>query len=98
MGFVKPTFTFVVTPASYDGRLCNFDRRNYMLLFKLSFKELEIEIAFLCCVCRAFLQKKQGDTEGKNRRSTVTGFLTSTKRKETGKEKKSEESGTLRSF
>lgn len=59
-----------------------------MLLFKLSFKELGIEIAFLCCVCRAFLQKKQGDTEGKNRRSTVTGFLTSTKRKETGKEKK----------
>ena len=27
--------------ASHDGRLSNFDRRKYMLLFKLSFKEAE---------------------------------------------------------
>ena len=29
-------------------------------------------------------QQKQGGTEGKSRQSTITGFLTGTKRKETG--------------
>ena len=54
MGFVKPTFSFVVTPAMMKDCATLTDVK-YMLLFQLSFKEVEIEIAFLCCVCRAFL-------------------------------------------